>query len=177
MAAADSITPDPSRISARLPQPLSLGMFAVILFLTTVVATIADDQRGTPKPQSFPKDATFLHPVCKNGKWGYIGGSGKTVIEPQFDYAGDFSEALAPARKGEIAGYLRTDGMWQIRLPEHVSPTRSFREGRVAFLDGNKFGFLDRDGNIAVPPAYDQVTDFRDGRAGVLTGYGRLVGG
>ena len=31
----------------------------------------------------------------ETGKWGFIDKQGKMVINPQFDYAGDFSEGLA----------------------------------------------------------------------------------
>jgi WG containing repeat len=33
---------------------------------------------------------------------GYIDATGRTVVPPQFDDAGDFSEGLAPARAGGL---------------------------------------------------------------------------
>jgi len=109
-----------------------LGFASVVLFLSTIAAALADDQRATPRPQSTPKELTFPHPFCRDGKWGYIDNHGGILIEPQFDYAGPFTEGLAPARMGEKAGYLRTDGSWQIELPRRISPTRSFHEGRTS---------------------------------------------
>ena len=97
---------DPARFSILGPRALWIGFPAVVLFLSTIAVALADDQRGRPTPQSTQKESTVAHPFCTNGKWGYIDNHGKTVIEPQLDYAGRFSEGLAPARKGEIAGYL-----------------------------------------------------------------------
>jgi hypothetical protein len=153
-------------------------LLATLVIGATAVPAAADDVAATanPEPTIASKTAKSLHPFCKAGKWGYVDNQGVTVIEPRFDYADWFIEGLAGARQADVAGYLRPDGTWKFELPKHISPTRSFSDGRVAFRDGDKFGFLDREGNVVVPATYDHVTDFREGRAGVLVENGGPVG-
>ncbi len=42
---------------------------------------------------------------------------------------------------------------------------RYFRDGLARFMDNNKFGFLNREGKIVVPPIYDRAYYFYDGFA------------
>lgn len=48
---------------------------------------------------------SFLYPVKAGNKWGYIDGSGKMLINPQFENAGDFSDGLAPVKTGSVGVY------------------------------------------------------------------------
>jgi hypothetical protein len=45
----------------------------------------------------------------------FIDKSGKYIIEPQFDLAGDFAEGLAAAEIGKKWGYIDTNGSFAIR--------------------------------------------------------------
>jgi len=52
-------------------------------------------------------------------RWGYIDASGRVVIRPTYEEAGDFHEGLAPVKmpgKGKY-GYINTRGEWAIKLP------------------------------------------------------------
>ena len=53
--------------------------------------------------------ARALAPV-KLGQWGYVNTSGKLEINPQFDWAGGFSEGLAAVQMGGHFGYVNADG-------------------------------------------------------------------
>jgi WG containing repeat len=58
-------------------------------------------------------------------KFGAMDGSGKTVIEPQFDNSFRFSEGLAAVAIGEwgsTAGYIDKSGAW-------VIPAQDFGSG------------------------------------------------
>ena len=48
----------------------------------------------------------------QHGIWGYIDPSGKYVINPQFDEAGDFEDGLAPVRIGAKWGYIDKTGKY-----------------------------------------------------------------
>jgi hypothetical protein len=61
-----------------------------------------------------------LIPFAENGKYGFLDiRSGKWAIQPQFDYADDFSEGLAVALLAGKAGYVDQQGTWAIK-PQYV---------------------------------------------------------
>jgi hypothetical protein len=45
--------------------------------------------------QGSAPDSAILYPISLNDKMGYIDRTGTIVVPPQFDFVGDFSEALA----------------------------------------------------------------------------------
>lgn len=131
--------------------------------------------------------AQKLLPVChKNGKWGYkYDGSGKWVIKPKYDYAGQFREGLAAVwvengwyrdRNGQKfaskrrAGYIDEQGT--VVIPMIFNMTDGFSEGRarVRIWDWTSynhfyFGFVDHSGRFVIPCVYHYAENFRDGRA------------
>jgi WG containing repeat len=63
----------------------------------------------------------FLHSMSESraafsggasGKWGYLDETGKVVIEPQFDKAGDFESGLAQVEVQGRFGYIDRDGQY-----------------------------------------------------------------
>uniref|UniRef100_A0A7C4CB44 WG repeat-containing protein n=1 Tax=candidate division WOR-3 bacterium TaxID=2052148 RepID=A0A7C4CB44_UNCW3 len=64
------------------------------------------------------RDRAGLFPVIVGGKWGYIDKSGSLVVNPQFDWAADFSEGLARVGIGVWPlkyGYIDKNGkfVWE----------------------------------------------------------------
>ena len=55
-----------------------------------------------------------LYPIRENGLWGYMNRTGETVIAPQWEYAGLFSDGVAAVGRLEewdlIGGLIREDG-------------------------------------------------------------------
>src|ERR1035441_6437514 len=62
-------------------------------------------------PGPYKPDNGGLYPINVNGKYGFMDRSGKTVVTPQFDGAGGFSEGLAQVRVGTKSGYINTKGV------------------------------------------------------------------
>ena len=60
--------------------------------------------------ERYKPDNGGLYPIKVNGKYGFMDRSGKTIITPQFDGAGGFSEGLADVRVGAKWGYIDTKG-------------------------------------------------------------------
>lgn len=52
--------------------------------------------------------------VKLTGKWGYIDRTGRIVINPQFEEAGDFSEGLARVKTGGKWGYIDRTGRFLV---------------------------------------------------------------
>jgi hypothetical protein len=71
-----------------------------------------------------------LAPLLIDGKYGFINTKGKTVIEPQFDFASPFSEGLALIKKENLYGFIDKEGKIIIE-PQFISAT-SFSDGLAA---------------------------------------------
>lgn len=130
-------------------------------------------------------------------KWGFINKTGDTIIAPQFDWAGNFLEGLAPVRfdkwnvkvalgkfKGEDVisnayGYIDKSGKIVIK-PQFIGheppyddnlPVGNFSEGlaKVEDVFSHKWGYINRSGEIVIEPQFDEAGDFFDGVALVVT--------
>lgn len=88
-------------------------------------------------------------------KVGYIGISGKWVIQPQFTWAGNFHEGKALVKRGERSGIISPTGRWIVTEGLYRS-LGEYREGMCYFISkGEAFvGFLDANGQIAIAPTF-----------------------
>jgi hypothetical protein len=92
----------------------------------------------------------------RGGKWGFEDATGKTVIEPVFDFVRNFNEDLAPAKEGDRWGYIGRDGKFAIK--PQFEDAHDFDHG-IGWVKpvGAQSGFqksIDRSGNFAVDPKY-----------------------
>lgn len=69
----------------------------------------------------------------ESAKWGYINAKGEIVIAPQFDRAGDFENGYADIQIG-YSGFVKS---------------------RSKHIDNLKTGFIDKRGNLVIPPIYE----------------------
>jgi len=96
------------------------------------------------------------------------------------EWISNFSEGLCAINKGGrpeidgvsagVWGYLTRNGDVAIeaRFSGPVDrPVGAFSEGRAAFTDNGKWGYIDLQGKVAIRPAFDEVRSFRDGVAPV----------
>ena len=107
-------------------------------------------------------------------KWGYLDKSGREVIPCQYGYACDFHDGLAMvAPDGMILDgscfFIDKVGHEVFRLPEKVFAD-VFSEGLASYRIGNKSGYLDKTGQVAISARFDQAYDFHDGLAMVKAG-------
>ncbi|MHB1238629.1 MAG: WG repeat-containing protein, partial [Gallionella sp.] len=78
-----------------------------------------------------------------SGKSGYIDKTGEMVINPQFDYATNFSEGLAAVCiNGSGCGYIDKTGTIVVSLT--FSEADPFQDGLARVRVGNKYGFIYR---------------------------------
>jgi hypothetical protein len=135
-----------------------------------------------------------LYPVSnESGSYGYIDHSGKLIIEFEYDFAHRFYNNRALVLKDGEAFYINKKG--KILFKASIKPVYSrnvndsnfvfedvtyskvnfkdisdiyfFRENLVAFFDTahNAFGYIDTDGNMAIPPKFAVVNNFHEGLA------------
>jgi len=117
-----------------------------------------------------------LYPLYHDGKVGYIDRTCKMVINPQFDYADDFSEGLAGVNIGGIRGkyglveggkwgYIDKSGKFVI-MPQ-FDFAWDFSEGLAGVKIGGKWGYIDKSGEIVIKPQFYFALSFSEGLAGV----------
>lgn len=124
-----------------------------LLFICATYATSTCQERGSISPADSPIDSLALFPIEVNSRWGYMDRSGKTVIEPRFDWADDFSEGLAAVKVGELWGFIDTNG--KLVIEARYSSVYQFSEGlaRVQIGGyGKPWGFIDHTGVMVIEP-------------------------
>ncbi|MDR1594424.1 MAG: WG repeat-containing protein [Prevotellaceae bacterium] len=104
--------------------------------------------------------------VRKNTMWGYKDKTGKWVIQPQFEVAGNFYDSMALVKQDKKYGYIDKEGKWLI-LPQFNGDVYSFKEGMAVAKQNNKWGFIDKTGKWAILPVFDDAWGFSEGLAKV----------
>lgn len=109
--------------------------------------------------------------------YGYFDRDGRTVIEPQFINAGDFSDgedALAIAIKDRQYHFIDRTGRTMLTLPiEGHDRASRFSEGLVPWKQDGWWGYRDARGNWVIRPQYDAADPFENGLARVAVAKGK----
>jgi hypothetical protein len=124
---------------------------------------------GETRPKK-AQEAGKLFPFFEKRRWGYMDGRGKTIIRPRYESASDFNEGLAEVRVGKKWSFINGQGKIVFSLPKTWDPIGYFSEGLALFCVKQKYGFFNRRGQVVVPPKYDDVQPFSNGRAAVNVG-------
>jgi hypothetical protein len=127
-----------------------------------------------------------LAAVMISGMWGYIDKTGKTVIPLRYSHAERFSEGLAAVLVSGKWGFIdktgqmvippqydvqQYGGVWVGGLLDMDKTANShFSEGLASVRVGKKWGFIDRTGQMVIPPLYDHAGPFSEGLAYVKVG-------
>jgi len=104
--------------------------------------------------------------VRMGSRWLMINKSGKQAVASDWDYAGAFSEGLAPTKySGGLWAYIDTSGKRVIQAA--FKDARPFKEQRAAVRINEYWGFIDRSGKVVVSAVYSKVDDFSEGYSAV----------
>jgi hypothetical protein len=110
-------------------------------------------------------------------RWGYIDGTGRMVIKPQFDEGASFSEGLARVRVGnnESGRYGFIDMAGKFVLEHRFEEAGNCSNGLIAVKlgcaenwtgpDTGCQGYVDKTGKMIIPPVFETATDFSEGLA------------
>lgn len=100
-------------------------------------------------------------------KIGYINPSGAFTIAPAYEAGLSFSEGLACVvpTSGQIT-FVDTKGTVKF-VVANAREARSFHEGLAAVRIGEKWGYINPEGRLVIPPSYNKAASFADGRARV----------
>ena len=106
----------------------------------------------------------------KNGKYGYIDRTGKEIIPPKYDDAGNFSNnGLASVKLNGKCGYIDKTGKEVIPLKyDDDSFSKNyfgddFRNGVEQVKLNGKYGYIDKNGKEIIPCQYDRVRQLANG--------------
>lgn len=108
-----------------------------------------------------------------DGKWGFANLKGEVVIAPQYDNCNPFSEnglAIVVVDKAFKVINLKGEAI-SVEVPKYTdAASKKFNDGLFAIKAGDKCGYLNTSGKLAIPLKYDAATDFDGGYAVVKSG-------
>ena len=108
-----------------------------------------------------------------NERFGYIDArTGKVAIEPQFYYAGEFSEGLAAARGKNGVGFIDATGKIVVQVKGCIIGGKSAKihEGTAAVrTHDKKYGIISVSGEWALEPKYHEIEHINNGVFVVIT--------
>ncbi|HMH32149.1 MAG TPA: WG repeat-containing protein [Puia sp.] len=109
-----------------------------------------------------------------DNKWGYINSQGDNVIPQIYLSATIFSEGLASVQFNDDPKWrwrwVFIDKTGHIAIPDTdlYHPWHSiFSEGLASVKSSNRYGFIDKQGNLVIPCIYDLAIGFSEGLARV----------
>jgi hypothetical protein len=113
-----------------------------------------------------------LAPVRVGRKWGFVDRTGKFVIEPRFQAAAEFSDGLALFEVWDTAKCDALPGEGKALYTNDDAPPYAFvlHCVRPVATGGcsptkDRYGFVDKKGNIAIAPRFRTASSFSEGRA------------
>jgi len=111
--------------------------------------------------------AEGLAPVrAADKKFGYIDGSGKIVVKPQFESVGYFVDGLAWAKTGDDkVGYISKSGEWVIKPQFSVGKEFDHSTGLARIKTGDTWGYVNKSGEVLNVKDTETWGDFSDGLA------------
>lgn len=122
-----------------------------------------------PDAQTLAALEARLSTFSQGGRMGYRNKAEKVIIEPQFDWADEFSEDRAVVRVDGKFGYI--DQMGRAVIDVRYDYATRFSDGLAGVTfrrrTRNEAGYIDRDGNVAIPFDFDAAHAFSSGRARV----------
>ncbi len=109
-----------------------------------------------------------IFPRLKNRVWGFTDNHGKVVIEPQFDSIDFLGEGMVAVRAKRLIGLVDVRSEKLVCPPKYYY-VRKYSEGLAEAQPEltDKFGYVNRAGNLVIPAAWRATNRFCDGVAAV----------
>lgn len=100
-----------------------------------------------------------------SGKYGYQDARGKVVVKPRFEFAEYFrNDGLAGVVENGNWSYINCEGKTFQVISIDNGPDL-FSEGLARFREGNRYGYLNRRGEVVIPAQFDSAEAFCKGVA------------
>jgi len=110
--------------------------------------------------------------VARNSKWGHINRDVEFVTEPRFDRSYEFSEGIASVILDRRTGYVNLQGELAVsatyltgaRFSDGVAAVSvGTGEAHRSIADACEVGFIDRTGELVIPPRFFSAGSFQNG--------------
>lgn len=116
---------------------------------------------------------TFSEKRCEGGKWGFINQDAELVIPIYYQSVEPFKNGRSRVRESDIIGYINNNNQW-IEVVKTIEPSKySFNDGLAKFKFGDKYGFINQQGSVTIPPQYTYAGIFSEGYAAVRNDEGK----
>lgn len=99
--------------------------------------------------------------LAKEGKKTLLINSQGTVVELEYDEVGNFSETLAPVKKGNKWGYITPDG--KEKIPVQFEEVNAYYNKKAVVKFKGSYGVIDRSGKYVQKAEYNSAGE-KDGR-------------
>ena len=94
--------------------------------------------------------------IVQKGKWGYIDGTGKIVVEPKYSELRGLSSQRSRFKQGNKWGIL--DDQYGREIIEAKFEMLSYaQDGRAPFKHEGKWGLIDLNGQVILEPSYAKI--------------------
>ncbi|MCW5961547.1 MAG: WG repeat-containing protein [Pyrinomonadaceae bacterium] len=101
----------------------------------------------------------------KDGLWGIINGSSEWIVKPTYEFVSDgFFDGYAYVVKDKRYYFIDRKGN---KLAESFDEARYFWDGLGRIKLDDKWGYIDTQGTMVIPPQFDEAGPFSDGIARV----------
>lgn len=171
---------------------ISLLAFTCQALADTIIAPVETgnkwgyiDQKGQfVIPAQFDLAYAFSDGLARvkiGGKFGFIDNSGQVVIPAQFNNAFDFKDGFAAINIGGKSGYVDKNGQitdhreFTVDNNELIPIQQAFPQNGMPF-GYVKYGYMNHNGQIAIPLRFDSAGNFKEGLAkvGIKDQYGYI---
>jgi len=132
------------------------------------------DASGKILSETFPyisdyqsgRAAYYIQTQSGTIQYGYLDETGKTIIKPVYEYAGEFEGDRAVVKlPGTGYALIGKDGTVLKKLDYKY--VKGISDGMIAFFteQEGKYGYLNAKGDVAIAPMFLQAQNFKDGTA------------
>jgi len=121
-----------------------------------------------------------LYPYEKDDLFGFIDTTTKSIIPITFDAVSVFSEGLSVVNKNDSVFFINKENVNP--FDQFFADAYVFNNGIAAVKHGNKWCFINRQGQI-ISPIYDEINEISDnfytvklnGKYGALNNFGQVI--
>lgn len=169
-------------VSEERGQQLLKKMAVTLIFTTMVFSTnVAEQSKAVSATAMQAQTGDQLYPIEVNGKYGFINGKGKEIIEAVYDgygYSGvSGGKVYVEDHAAKKQYYFSSAGSelfeYKLRGASVLFNDRSLYTTQVQNADGGtatRYGYIDSHGKVSIQPIYAKASNFSEGLARVNVG-------